>query len=808
MIYLEKGDRARAAGLFDEAIACYQQALTLQPDGAEVHHKLAEVYYAQRKFAEALACCHQALRHQPTFAEAYKTLGNILQAENKIDAAIRAYSKSIEINPNSGEALGNLGSMLYKQGRLEEAVATYQKAIAVAPQLAPIYWNLAKIFQQQGKLEEAVTYQQKALAIQPDLLGVSPSILQGNALVKAGKLDEAIEHYQRAIQQNSSDALAYFYLAGIQFDRSSFTEAIANYQTAIQLKPDFAEAYCNLAITLVQQGKAQLALNPDRFHQAIHYFLKALELNPSFTEANQGCFELLAGLWIGNLTVLQTAIDNYTEFCKKTGSILAAIASINSYLQAGASQIAQNQFLALAAQTERELSHFSKSEIEALYVHFLFDVPHLRDDLKANSALFKTIAKQYLETCILQKAVSVEPEITKPLIYQLATKKTSSLRIGFLSKHFSRHSVGWCSYDVIRELSQLTPHLYFYITGEMEPDDITHQFKQLSEKFYIPQSYAKGFANPQEILKQISADELDILVDLDSFTIPIHAEILHHQPAPCCVSWLGFEAPFISNNNYFLGDWHTHPQGRESYYQEKLIRLPASFVAVSGFKTQPTDRIALRKARRISLDQVVYLCVAPGRKFNVEMVRAQVQILKQVPDSILVYKGLGDLQVIYSTYRQEFAAQGVGFHRIKFLPRTQTEEEHRLIYLLADVLLDSYPYNGGTHTLEALWLNLPLVTRVGEQYLSRMSYSFLKNLGIEAGIAHSWEEYTEWGIRLGKEVAFRTAIREQLVESKQPGNLAALWNPKQLAEEMYDIFAKLLGREPAISSFAVRDLLI
>lgn len=809
MTPIEKGDRARESGLLEDAIASYQQALALQPDNAEVHHKLAEVYYAQGKFAGAIASCHQALRHQPAEAEAYKTLGNILQAENKLDAAIRAYSKAIEINPKFGEAIANLGSMFYKQGRLDEAATTYQKALKVQPHLAAVYWNLGKVLQQQGKHNEALACQQKALELQPDLLGVPSYIQEGNALLAAGKLDAAIAQYQQAIQLNPNNAVAYFHLGGALLDKNVLTEAITNYQLAIQLKPDFAEAYCNLAIALVQQGKTKLALNPEQLKQAINNFLQAIELKPDFLEAHKGCFELLGGFWTGNLTVLREALEKYANICGKTGKILAATASISSHLQAGASQIAKDQFLALENIVYQDANNLSIADIEVLYSHALFNAPHLRDELKANSNLYRFIAHRYLEKCIVEnRRVTQKVDTTNFPTYQLATTTFPSLRIGFISKHFCRHSVGWCSYDVIRELSQITPHLHFYVTGQMEPDDITHKIQLLGESFYIPKTYRKGLANCQEVLGQILPEKLDVLVDLDSLTVPVHAEILYNQPAPICISWLGFEAPFISSNNYYLGDWHTHPQGAELYYHEKLLRLPASFIAVSGFETKPADRISLRKARRISLDQVVYLCVAPGRKLNGEMVRAQVQILKQVPDSVLIYKGLGDIQVIDSIYKREFEAQGVGFHRIKFINRTQTEEEHRMTYLLADVILDSYPYNGGTHNLEALWFNVPLVTRVGEQYLSRMGYSFLTSLGIEAGVARSWEEYVKWGIKLGKDEPFRKAIREQLVKSKQPDNLAPLWNPKQLAQEMYGIFAKLRQPETALMNLGAMDLLI
>jgi protein O-GlcNAc transferase len=134
----------------------------------------------------------------------------------------------------------------------------------------------------------------------------------------------------------------------------------------------------------------------------------------------------------------------------------------------------------------------------------------------------------------------------------------------------------------------------------------------------------------------------------------------------------------------------------------------------------------------------------------------------------------------------------VGIHRIKFIPADYPEEKHRMIYKIADILLDSYPFNGGTHTLEALWFNVPVVTKTGEQFFSRFGYSFLNTLGIEAGIAHNWEEYIDWGTKLGKNPDLTNKIKTQLAQSKQTEHLAPLWNPKKFAQDMYATLEQIL----------------
>ncbi|WP_373537209.1 tetratricopeptide repeat protein [Microcoleus sp.] len=715
------------------------QSETPQFEDAASLTVVAETYYSQGDLAAAVAACRRALELQPDWAAAYVTMGNVQQATGQIEEAMRFYSEAIALNPDFAEAYANLGSMLYKQGRLVEATVNYQKAIELKPTLAAAYWNLAGAMKQQGQFDAAVAYEQKALELNPHLAQVDFYINLGDKLARQGKLDEAVAAWQRAIA----------------------------------FKPDLPEAYCQIGIILRHQGK---------FKDAIPNLQKALEIKPDFISAHQHLCGILRDT--SNLAAARQAVHAYSQMCAETDPIMTAIYFVSTYQVSGLNQIAGDRFLELESYLQQNLETASSVEIKSLYANFLFSTPYLRDDLAANSQLYRLIAKKYTDKCI-------KPNFPQPANYSYQPKAPGSkLKIGFLSNHFSRHSVGWCSTDIIRELSGITPNLHLYASERIVPDDRTQEFEKIGKLTY-PKTYPNGLANSAEIIAQIQQDELDVLVDLDSLSVPIHADILYQKPAPVCISWLGFDAPYISSENYFLTDWHSHPEGREKYYDEQLIRMPDSFVAVSGFQRYGVDPVALRRSNRIGLDQIVYLCVAPGRKFNRDLVKAQVAILKQVPNSVLIHKALGDAAVFEAAYHQACEAEGVSKHRIKFLPRFATEEEHRIVYLLADVLLDSYPYNGGTHTLEALWFNLPVVTRTGEQFLSRMGYSFLQVLGMETGAAQSWAEYVDMGVKLGKDGDLRQAIKAHLMKSKDPANLSPLWNPKKFADDMYGVFEKL-----------------
>ncbi|WP_445299280.1 O-linked N-acetylglucosamine transferase family protein, partial [Microcoleus sp.] len=125
---------------------------------------------------------------------------------------------------------------------------------------------------------------------------------------------------------------------------------------------------------------------------------------------------------------------------------------------------------------------------------------------------------------------------------------------------------------------------------------------------------------------------------------------------------------------------------------------------------------------------------------------------------------------------------------LRFLPIVQTEMQHRANLAIADVVLDTYPYNGATTTLETLWMGIPMVTRVGQQFASRNSYAMMMNVGVTEGIAWTDEEYVEWGIRLGKESELRQQISWRLKESKKT---SPLWNAQQFTREMEKAYEQM-----------------
>jgi predicted O-linked N-acetylglucosamine transferase (SPINDLY family) len=193
----------------------------------------------------------------------------------------------------------------------------------------------------------------------------------------------------------------------------------------------------------------------------------------------------------------------------------------------------------------------------------------------------------------------------------------------------------------------------------------------------------------------------------------------------------------------------------------------------------------------IESEAVVYLSAQRGYKRHPDTARLQMKIIKEVPNSYFLIKGGADEKSIKNFFIKIAQEVGVDSDRLRFLPTVPSEAVHRANLGIADVVLDTYPYNGATTTLETLWMGVPLVTRVGEQFAARNSYTMMINAGLTEGIAWTDDEYIEWGVRLGKDAALRQQISWKLRQSRQT---SPLWKAKQFTREMENAYEQMWER--------------
>jgi predicted O-linked N-acetylglucosamine transferase (SPINDLY family) len=360
------------------------------------------------------------------------------------------------------------------------------------------------------------------------------------------------------------------------------------------------------------------------------------------------------------------------------------------------------------------------------------------------------------------------------------------LKIGYLSYCMSQHSVGWLARWLIQHHDRQKFELYGYFINE-KPHDSLYQW--YVSQFDQSCCLSKDFSNETKLLyKRIQDDEIDILIDLDSITLDVSCEILAMKPAPIQVTWLGWDAIGMSAIDYFIADPYVLPENAQDYYVEKIWRLPDTYLAVDGFEVAvPT---LTREDLEIPTEAVIFLTAQRGYKRHRDTAVLQMQIIAGTPNSYLCIKGFADDQAIQNFFYEIADEVGVDRDRLRFLESDPSEAVHRANLRIADVVLDTYPYNGATTTMETLWMEVPIVTRVGEQFAARNSYTMMINAGITEGIAWSAEEYVEWGIKLGKNTDLRQEVSWKLRHSKKT---SPLWNGKKFTRNMEDAYRQMIA---------------
>ncbi|AFY71278.1 Tetratricopeptide TPR_2 repeat-containing protein [Thalassoporum mexicanum PCC 7367] len=794
------GIALRQKGDLDAAQAAYQKALAIEPDSAKAHYSLGNVLMDAKQLAAAIESYQRAIELDPDLDSAHFMLGYADQASGQLEQAIFHYQKAIDANPQRGDAYYNLGLAYGSRKQTNLAIANLEQAVQLLPNDLKIRISLAKEYKKAGNFQAAQPHYEQAIAIDPD--HAETQFQLGYVYHQTNQLDAAIRQYQRAIALDPNYELTYSNLGAILRRQGDLEAAIAMYEQALEVNPRNTSALYNL-------GNAFLAKH--QIEDAIACYRQVVEIKPDAIHAHQDLANLL---FKTDIVAARTAAEDYHRGCAHIDPIATLANLISTNIKSDYYDVALKYFLEVEAHVYANLSQLNPEQLKTLYRGLLFFVPFLRDDAIVNAKFFTTIATAYREKVVKPQVEAAIGQLAangiQPPRYELEQTHSNQseqsrnkpnqepLRIGFLSDNFKRHSVGWCSADFITKLRDFTPELYFYAADIFTDDDQTQKFRQVAKGFYkFTGEKAEDRLAP--MLKQMWQDNLDVLIELDSTMSPLPAYILYASPAKVCMSWPGFEAPFISAKHYFICDRYTQPADRDQYYLEKLFRVPHSHMAIAGFKSLTIDRAAERQKLGITDQQVVYLYAAPAQKSNPASIAAQAQILAQVPNSIILRKGAQDLDTAKALYAEYCDPLAVSSDRIIFLPRTNTEEEHRIIYQIADVGLDSYPYNGGTHNLESLWFNLPVVTLVGDQSFARMGYSFVATIGLsdkKAGIAQNWHEYIAEAVRLGGDRDLRNSLKAQLAKSKQPESLSPLWNPAKFAHDLYNQLAQMVQKNP------------
>ena len=564
----------------------------------------------------------------------------------------------------------------------------------------------------------------------------------GAIFADQGKLEEAVNHHRKAVEINPSYAEGYNNL-GIAFQKiKQLDEAVINYKKALKLKPNFAAAYNNLATALKHLNNLDEALINCK---------KAIELNPDFADAHNNLGSVLK-----DLDQLEQSSECFKKAIKLKPDYVEAYDNLGIVLKKFGK-------LEESIENHQKILKINPGYYEA-YSNYLFGLLYLT---KYDHQQYITVAKKFRYN--LKK---IENKLCVPYQYNKNPKK---LKIGFVSGDFKKHPVGFFLLDTLSYLKNKNLDLIAY-SNSLKKDSLT-----LKLKSHFTEWREIADLDDVEVINQIREDGIHILFDLSGHSANNRLPIFVNKPAPLQVTWVGYAASTgIPEIDYIIGDPHVTPPESKEHFVEKILRLPNIWCSFSkpDFKIEKIETIPALKN-----GFVTFGCFNNLHKLNEKVINSWAKILNTVPDSRLILKnGMFKYKHLKEKIIYLFKKHHINIDRL-ILEGGSPRKELLETYNKIDIALDPFPYSGGTTSFEAIWMEVPVLTKKGSTFVSRTTESINYNCGLYDWVAIDENEYIAKAIEFSANLELLSETKKNL---RQGAHNFPLFTASLFAEHFKD----------------------
>jgi protein O-GlcNAc transferase len=603
---------------------------------------------------------------------------------------------------------------LHQNGRLTEAEPLYRQVLRTRPQHPEARHYLGILRFQQGRTSEALDLIAAVLAARPDYAEAHYNC--GNILAALDRYADALAAYDRALALVPNYAEAHHNRGNALFKLRRLDEALASYERALALAPTYVEAW-NSRGTALKELK--------RYAEALECYDKVLALIPDEPNAlyNRGNALKEIKLYEDSLVSYEKARKLLPDHPDKYGGLDAALAVCD---------FACTETIASGLAAELRAG---KTSVTPFTLVGFCDDPALH--LKA-----------------AQNFVADRIPVRPAPLWNGEAYRHDRIRLAYVSADLHSHATAF----LIAELFELHDRSRFEVHavsfGRDDGSAMRKRIVQGSDQFHdmLGQS-------DQEIAQRLRALEIDIAVDLKGFTQDSRLEIFAHRPAPIQVGYLGYPGTIGADVlDYVLGDETVTPFEHARFYSEKIVQLPDSY-QVNDRKRAIAETAPTRQDAGLSEQGFAFCCFNNNYKIRRPVFEIWTRLLANVPGSVLWL--LRDNDAVERNLRSEAQARGIDPTRLVFAGRAKLED-HLARHRLADLFLDTLPYNAHTTASDALWAGVPVVTCQGNAFAGRVGGSLLKAIGLPELVTQSLADYEALALRLATDPAMLQRVRETL----------------------------------------------
>ena len=746
-------------GRNEEAVASYDRALALQPTHVEALNKRGNALRGLQVPEEALASYDRALALDPDHESALYNRGNALLELKQPVAALTSFDRVLALRPDDAGALSDRGNALLVLDRPQEALASYDRALALQPDYAVALYNRGNVLLALERPADALENYDRALGLAPDLIEGHSN--RGDALLQLKRPEDALASYDGALALRPDFAPAVFNRGNALLTLGRTEEALVSYDRALELRPDHAEALCN-------RGNVLQALK--RHLDALASYGRAIAQRPDFADAlaQRGA----ALIYLGRF-----------EEAKKD---LERAVALDPGLRFGKGMLLHVRMLCC------DWTAFDDRSTEVVSAV-------RRGEPSAEPWFFLGISDSAEDQEVCARAYVAEQFPVPPTpLWHGERYAHDRIRVAYLSTDFREHALAYLTAGLFERHDRKRFETIAISSGSCAPSAMRSRLQAAFEHFIdVRQLGDRGLAR---LLREL---EIDIAVDLNGFTTDARTGVLALRFAPIQVNYLGFPGTMGADYiDYIIGDRFVVPPGDDALYAEKVVRMPDTY-QVNDRDRQIAGRTPTRKEAGLPQAGFVFCCFNNSFKITPVVFDAWMRLLHRVEGGVLWL--VGGTASVEANLRREAAVHGVDPARLVFAARVRYAE-YLARYRLADLFLDTLPYNAHTTASDALWAGLPVLTCTGTTFAGRVAGSLLNAAGLPELVTRSREDYEALALKLATTPAMLSAIRARLADNRLTCPLFDTNRFRRHIESAYTTMWERQQRGEPPASFAVAPI--
>lgn len=722
------------------AVALLTEAVKLRPRSAEAALNLGVALQAVGDTAGALAQWDRALALRPSYAQAHNNRGNALRALGRLQEALESYERALKQEIDYAEALNNRAAVLLDLGRAEEALASCNQAIALQSDFAEAYFNRGNVLRALGRHQRAMASYDEAVRYQP--FHGAALANKSAILMELERHEEARAAAREAIVRDPRQVEALINCGVAAQNLGRLTEAVAAYDAALQVSPRLVAAFRNRGAALRDLG---------RHAEALASFDQLLEVKPDDADALYERGGLLRSL----------------------GRLSEALASFEK---------------ALAADPGHALA-LGSAAFAALNLCDWARVAQLRDVIERRVVEDGLVVSPFIllglsESPAVQQAAAANfaRTLRSPALLprRRAAYRSDKIRIAFLSADFRDHPVGHLVVDLIETLDRGRFEVDGVCFGSDDGSDVRARLVEAFDQFHII-----GSEPDQVAARRLDALELDIAIDLTGYTAHCRPAILAARVAPVQVNYLGYSATMGADFiDYIVADQIVLPFEEQKHVTEKIVHLPDCYL-VNGPHRVAAAETPSREAAGLPPSGFVFCSFNNSFKISQPVFEVWMRLLGQVENSVLWLRILNE--AAREVLRRAATARGVDPTRLIFAEKVALPD-HFARHRVADLFLDTLPYNAHSTASDALWMGLPVLTCKGGTFAGRVGASLLTAAGLPDLVTSDLSGYEALALRLAHEPDVLADCRRRLEEQKAT---ARLFDIKRFTRHLEDALSTM-----------------